>query len=114
MPRTKKKSTAGVTVIALEPIPPQGIDRLGGETHGFWSSAKKVTTLTVNEDVLRQNLDAAIQQLQGVLRDAAKRAIEGWRLESITVSFAVSAEGSIGVATAGMEAGIEVTFSPKV
>jgi hypothetical protein len=41
------------------------------------------------------------------------KTIEGWEFGEITVSLAVSAEGSVGIVTAGTEAGVEVKFSRR-
>ncbi len=87
-------------------------DRKGGQTQGLlqklFGHEKPVDLSKV-----KQNLDNSIAQISSVLSDLKKKAIDGWELESVSISLAVSAEGSIGVATAGVEAAIEVSFKPK-
>jgi len=94
-------------------------DRAGGETHGIGSyigeRIRRWISKGVPENVLRPNLQACIEQLGGLLEHAQEKPLPGWGLEEISVSLAISAEGSVGIATAGAETSIEVTFrrSPK-
>jgi len=88
-------------------------DREGGSQHTSLIGKLFSHEKPVDFSKVKQNLDSCIAQVSNVLSDLKKKAIDGWELESVSISLAVSAEGSIGVATAGVEAGIEVSFKPK-
>jgi hypothetical protein len=68
---------------------------------------------TVDIATLQKNLDDTMSGVSQLFSDLQQKAVAGWELEDVTVSLAISAEGSIGIATAGVEAGIEVTWRPK-
>lgn len=115
MARTKKSSSKGkISLVNVAPIN-QGVrDRAGGDTHGrVLNAISGWFVREIPQDELRKNLDAALEQLQGTLSSLTARTMKDWDLESISVSLAVSAEGSIGVATVGTEASIEATFARK-
>jgi hypothetical protein len=69
---------------------------------------------TIDIDTLKKNLDDTLSGVSQLFSDLQQKAVAGWELEGVTVSLSISAEGSIGIATAGVEAGIEVSFTPKV
>jgi hypothetical protein len=69
---------------------------------------------TIDIDTLKKNLDDTLSGVSQLFSDLQQKAVAGWELEVVTVSLSISAEGSIGIATAGVEAGIEVSFRPKV
>jgi hypothetical protein len=94
--------------------PGEKTDRGGGETHslrdlvGF--GAKVVE---VDPERLRVDIDKCLAQMKQVFADLKHPAIDGWKVEHINVGLSVSAEGSVGVATAGVEASIEIGFVPE-
>jgi hypothetical protein len=61
----------------------------------------------------KENFKKSIENINELLRDVKKEAVEGWEMEGVKVSLAISAEGSIGIATAGVEASFEITFKSK-
>ena len=111
----ENKSTGSITLIGIEPQPTGTTDRAGGQQHagGFLQTVKGFFTRQVSESDFRHNLDTTLQQLQSALTEVANKAVAGMELESITVSLAVSMEGTIGIATAGTETSMEVTFARK-
>jgi hypothetical protein len=60
---------------------------------------------------VRADLERVQGQIDGLLADVGARTdAGGFRLDEVEVSLAISAEGSIGVATAGVEAAIALHF----
>jgi hypothetical protein len=51
--------------------------------------------------------------MKQVFADLKRPSIDGWKVEHINVGLSISAEGSVGVATAGVEASIEIGFAPE-
>jgi hypothetical protein len=68
---------------------------------------------TVDIATLQKNLDDTMSGVSQLFNDLQQKAVSGWELEGVTVSLSISAEGSIGIATAGVEAGIEVSWRPR-
>lgn len=64
------------------------------------------------EDV-KSDLDRVQEQIDALLASVGSHDNERFRLSSVDVSLAISAEGSIGVATAGVQAGISLTFARR-
>ncbi|NUR75232.1 MAG: hypothetical protein HOQ28_02970 [Thermoleophilia bacterium] len=60
---------------------------------------------------LEQNLAKVQGEIAELLRSIDVNAA-GYRLKTIEVSLAISAEGGIGVVTAGMEASLSLSFEP--
>ncbi|HEX8734617.1 MAG TPA: hypothetical protein VF721_04790 [Pyrinomonadaceae bacterium] len=67
----------------------------------------------IDNETVRTNLEKCINQVSELLKNMKNKGIEGWELDGVSVSLAISAEGSIGIATAGIESGIELNFSRK-
>jgi hypothetical protein len=85
-------------------------DRLGGEVHTMGFIGSRLAKASVSAEAFADNLDAVLDNIESVLARAARKAVSGWKVETLSVSLAVSAEGSIGVATAGVEGSIALTF----
>lgn len=96
-------------IVPANSVPATG-DRGGGQTHSLQSIVRNVTSKAVSEETLRSGLESALKQVRTVVANLHSQAVEGWQVESLSVSLAVTAEGSVGVATVGAEASIEVTF----
>lgn len=89
-------------------------DRAGGETHGLTDWAKqKASEIEIDAEKLKKNIQETLGSIDHVLREVAHDFSDNWDLDSISVGLSVSAEGSVGIATAGVETSIEVSFSPK-
>ena len=93
-------------------------DRAGGETHGLKEIKETVKGwFTVDQTIdaieVRKNLKKCLEQVNILLKDIKYEDVDGWTPESISVSLAISSEGSIGIATAGVEASFEIGFSRK-
>ncbi|QHE87604.1 Pepco domain-containing protein [Hydrogenophaga sp. BPS33] len=104
-------SKTKIPLITLAPTSAAPADRLGGKTHGLVD--RLANTVEVDAEKLRKNLEEAITKLDGALAKLPQAVSKNWKIENISVGLSVSAEGSVGIATAGVEASIEVTFSPK-
>ncbi len=102
-----------ITLISL-PSQASGIsgDRLGGEAHG-------VVTTTVNKianNIPIENFSEKFVEIIDKVKTIAenlKVGVEGYEAEEITIGLAVTGEGNIGIATAGVEASIEVCLRRK-
>lgn len=89
-------------------------DRGGGEMHSLPGKIiDKVIDKVVDIDKVKSSLETCINQVNTLLQDIKLKIVENWELNEITISLSISGEGSVGFATAGVEAGIEVTISPK-
>jgi hypothetical protein len=101
-------------VAAPQPMQDEETDRGGGQTHslrGFFGGA--VTKVTeIDPEKLRDEVNKCLDKMKQVFADLQRPSIEGWKVEHINVGLSISAEGSVGVATAGVEASIEVGFAP--
>ena len=71
----------------------------------------RVKRKDVDLSAVRDDLDRVQGQIDDLLAKLKTKDSDRFRLAQVEVSLAVSAEGSIGVATAGVQAGIALTFS---
>lgn len=113
MAKTKDKIKLIVaTAVAAED---EETDRGGGETHslrGFFGGAV-AKAVEIDPEKLRADIGKCLGQMKQVFADLQRPAIVGWKVEHINVGLSISAEGSVGVATAGVEASIEIGFAPE-
>lgn len=86
-------------------------DRGGGQTHGIAERIAK--TVEVDAGMLQANILEAMGAVEETLSNLPQSISANWKLDNITIGLSISAEGSVGIATAGVEASIEVSFSPK-
>jgi hypothetical protein len=101
-------------------VPPQAVvdeeeDRAGGQVHSLRTLfAGKLTRVTeIDPGKLRADIDKCLGQMKEIFADLQRPAMQGWKVEHINVGLTISAEGSVGVATAGVEASIEIGFAPE-
>jgi hypothetical protein len=113
MAETKEKIKL---IVAEVPVGPheEDVDRGGGETHSLKSffSGKLTKVTEIDPDKLRVDIGKCLAQMKQVFADLKRPSIDGWKVEHINVGLSISAEGSVGVATAGVEASIEIGFAP--
>jgi hypothetical protein len=64
----------------------------------------------VSFDKLKNNLERAQKDIDDLLADVKRSTLGDFQLNSIDVSLTISGEGSIGFATAGVEASITLSF----
>lgn len=89
-------------------------DKGGGEQHGLKEVIQTLTgTKVIDSNKLKENLETTMNQLEGILANLSKKAKENWEVESIAVGLSITGEGSVGIATVGVETSIEVSFRPK-
>ncbi|MGA2851167.1 MAG: hypothetical protein ABSE46_19355 [Terracidiphilus sp.] len=67
----------------------------------------------ISPDLLRKNIQACLEQMRDIFTDLSLPTVNGWKVENISVGLSISAEGSVGVASVGAEASIEIGFAPK-
>src|SRR5262245_51644392 len=84
-------------------------DRGQGEQHGLVGNAVASVTRSIPSEQFAAQMEAVIGQVQAIAA-RLKSAVAEYSADEIKIGLAVSAEGTIGVATAGMEASIEVTL----
>lgn len=63
-------------------------------------------------DEVRDNIGQCLAQMQKVFANLEQPLVEGWQMQSISLGLIITAEGSVGIATAGVEATIQISFSP--
>jgi hypothetical protein len=69
--------------------------------------------VAVDAALIRKNIDQCLTELKQVFSNLAQPSIEGWSVGTVTVGLTVTAQGSVGIATAGIEAALEITFKPN-
>jgi hypothetical protein len=108
--------TSKITLIIPEPIIPKDItrDRAGGETHGIKEVLqRKLGKAEIDVDKLKKNFEETMNKINNILQNVSETVSNNWELEGISIGLSISAEGSIGIATAGVETSIDVKLSPK-
>ncbi|MCK4830286.1 hypothetical protein KA005_81965 [bacterium] len=89
-------------------------DRGGGEMHGLKEVVSYLfSKKPVDPEKLMNNLQNCLEQVGGVLSNLGESITEGWELEGVSVGLAINAEGSVGIATVGVETTVEVNFTRK-
>lgn len=90
-------------------------DRGGGETHSLKTlfTGAVAKAVPIDPGKLRADIGDCLAKLKQVFADLKRPSIDGWSVENVTVGLSISAEGSVGVATAGVEASIEIAFAPE-
>jgi hypothetical protein len=98
---------------SAEPAP--GMDD-GVEEHGprEWVQRIRVKKKTVDLSRIKDDLAKVQAQAEKLLASLSMREIGGMQLEEVQLSLGVTAEGSIGVVTAGVEAAIALTYRQAV
>jgi hypothetical protein len=87
-------------------------ERSDAEVRGIISQLKP-RRKDVNLEDVKSDLDRVQAQIDTLLAGVGSHDNERFRLSSVEISLAISAEGSIGVATAGVQAGISLTFARR-
>jgi hypothetical protein len=64
-------------------------------------------------DKVRSELDRVQAELDDVLSRIDSQPKHGFELSEVAISLGISAEGTIGVVSAGVQAGITLTFSKE-
>jgi hypothetical protein len=92
---------------------PIATDREGAEEHG----GVEIVSLNLSGyEASRVETDSFLDKLMGPIENAMRaveRTFQDFSLHEIKVGLAVTAEGDIGVASAGVESSIEVIFRRK-
>ncbi len=101
-----------IVPMSTTPAGPLEKDRGGGEEHGgiFGFAGKLFGAKEQDAITMGDRLQGQVTAIGVMLRTGIATAIESYSLDEVTVSIAVNAEGSVGVATAGVEGCIELRF----
>ena len=80
---------------------------------GGWKVVKSlfVGRKEVPLDKIHSELDRVQAELDDILSKIDSRPKHGFEISEVAISLGISAEGSIGVVSAGVQAGITLTFS---
>jgi hypothetical protein len=106
-------SDAKLTLIIADDAPARGSERGRQEVRGPGSVLRKIIPRKKEVDLaaVAADLERTQKEIDALLGKIKVHGSGGFRLMEVEVSLAISAEGSIGVATAGVEAGIALTFA---
>lgn len=89
-------------------------DRGGGEEYSLREAARLITaTKEIDAETIEKHIDGIIGQIHGILGKISSKVTGNWKVQNISVGLSLNAEGSIGIATAGVETSIEICFTPK-
>ena len=93
---------------APEHLPREGEEGPEAEEHAGWAffTRKPVQDLTAQIDELREKLALIVTSLSKVVTQDTE-------LDEVSIGLAVSIDGSIGIASAGAEASIELRYKIK-
>ena len=109
-------SEAPATTLSLITVSTEGAPAAGAsEIREAGRRIEALKTLLVDrKNVKLSKIDAELTRVQGeidgVLAKVDRGARQGFSLAEVEISLGVSAEGSIGVVTAGIDAGITLHF----
>jgi hypothetical protein len=110
-------SSDTITLIVPDHARPTGESLDSGKpvTHAVPGRPAEIVTQAVAIDaaLIRENIDKCLAQLKQVFANLEEPSIDGWSVGTITVGLAVTAQGSVGVATAGIQAVLEIAFKPN-
>lgn len=103
-----------ITLITLKTPAPgaRPVDRGQGEAHGFAKGIAERAAEAVPVQKFSEELDKVIGQVKAIA-SKVKDGVADYSADEIKIGLAVTAEGSIGVATVGVEATIEVTLKKR-
>jgi len=87
-------------------------DNFTSSIGGTGSTVRRSGSISISSDKLEKELKELVSRLENMFESLRIMKPDGWTMDGIGVSLAVSIEGSIGIVTAGAEAGIELTFKP--
>ena len=79
----------------------------------FGGTKQKFRNVAVNMDAFENGLVEIVEKMETVVKNLQKSAKENLTLETVEVGLSLNAEGSIGIATAGVEANISLSFKAK-
>ena len=94
----------------LSPAPE---DRLGGEQHGLVKWVSGLISTRVDAGKISETLSEASGKLANLLQESFSKKFGDFYIDEFTLNFAVTAEGNIGIATAGVETSVSVVFKHK-
>ncbi len=96
-----------ITLISLPSEPRIPEDRLDGKGHGLISKTVTKVTSAIPLDKFSEQFGEIVDKVRSIA-EHLKTGVGGYEAEEITIGLAVTGEGSIGIATVGVEASIEV------
>ncbi len=111
-PSDKPKHVVLMVPNSHEPL--ELANRGSAETYVLKDTVRElVVKRNVDPEKLRLNIEQSMSQVGEILSTVGQNASEAWEIQSLSVGLSINAEGSVGIATAGVEASLEVTFTPR-
>jgi hypothetical protein len=108
-------SSLQILVLADEPVPAPEEPDDQMEDQGIKDAAvrfrRRVTAKPADMQRLAGDMDKVMPEVETLLEGRTERKVAGLALNEVQVMLGISAEGSIGVVTAGMEASITLCYS---
>lgn len=104
-------SADGITIIAAKSVGAvlSEADRKGFQDHGLIPSIADGVARKIDSEQFLLQVEEAVEKVRAIAERIKGRAGE-FEADEITIGLAVSGEGSVGVATVGAEASIEIRF----
>ena len=92
------------------PVP---VDRQGGESHGALATATNYVMKEAKIDQISSSLSAQALSLSAKLGESLGRDLADYSVDEICLSLAVTVEGGIGIATAGVQGSVSLVLKRK-
>lgn len=97
--------------VVLAITPPEQEDQVQEEGLSLKPLVRRAAPQSVNLAKLRGDLERIQGEVDALLKNQIGSSVGGMRLNEIQVSLGISAEGSIGVVTAGVTASITLVYA---
>ncbi len=114
MTETEASATRVFTVLVeadeIKPVPPQPIGPGEVQEQG-WFTEKVLRRKPLDLGEAQVQLDRVQSEVDDLLGKLATQTKHGFRLSQVQVAVGVSAQGSIGVVTAGVQASLTLIYS---
>jgi len=109
-----KRTVNEITLIVPAAAPSATVDKAGGELHtGALARMLGYKKVTIKPDSISADLEKLSDTVYIIADTIEAKKSGSFRVASIEIGLAISGEGSIGIATAGVEASVTVTLERK-
>jgi hypothetical protein len=104
-------AAGSITIITIKSVGTvlSEADRKGFEDHGLIPSVVDGVARKIESEQFLRQVEEAVEKVRAIA-ERIKGRVGEFEADEITIGLAVSGEGSVGVATVGAEASIEITF----
>lgn len=84
------------------------------ETHGLMGTFKEsVLKRNVDSETLALNIEQSMGQVDEILSRVGPVVGDTWEIKSVSVGLSINADGSVGIAAAGLESSLQVKLIPR-